>query len=148
VIEDCPSGASVRTRNQNHPEIELKLINFDGRYWDEVVVYKNQLRYVAFLTSTQYLPSLGSAHSKIELRHWALAVGNPCEHDGNSPLLTFGRVAGFDLHGMPTFDSLISLGSSGGPVLNSRGEAGGTVFAGPSRVEGLSLGLVQPISLH
>ncbi len=148
VTEACIGGGLIEARNHNHSEIKLELINFDGRYWDEVTPDESQLRDVALLSSSQYLTGLAIAHQKVEVGHWVLAVGYPGDHDGKSPLLTFGQVAGFDMYGMPTVDSLISPGSSGGPVLNSRGEVVGTIFAGPTRGEGLSLGLVQPIKLH
>jgi S1-C subfamily serine protease len=148
VIDDCLKGQPIRARNQIHSEFVLDLINFDGRYWDEVTEDETQLRDIALLRADRHLNGLAISDSQSEVGHWALAVGFPGDHDGTSPLFTAGQVSGFDLYGMPTIDALISPGSSGGPLLNSEGKVTGTVFAGPSRGDGLSWGLVQPIKLH
>jgi S1-C subfamily serine protease len=148
VIDECLKGQPIHARNESNSEFVLDLVNFDGRYWDEVTEDETQLRDIALLRTDRNLKGLAISDIQSEVGHWALAVGFPGDHDGASPLFTAGQVSGFDLYGMPTIDALISPGSSGGPLLNSEGKVTGTVFAGPTRGEGLSWGLVQPIKLH
>ena len=148
VVEDCVESGKIKARNHLRSSFELKILSYDGRYWDDVTTDLDKVRDLALLSTDQDVVGLDVEPEGPQVGNWIAVAGYPGVHDGVEPLFTFGNVAGFDKFRMITIDAVTNDGNSGGPVLNSRGLVVGTYFASSKLKNSEPLGFVQPVRIH
>ena len=143
VVEDCLNGQFIGGRNEITPIFSLKLVRSDGSFWS------GGSRDLALLKSSIQLPELQFQAGSPEIGQWVLIAGFPLE-EPSGPLvnLSEGRITGLDANGHIVTSAAINPGNSGGPVINSKGEVVGTIYASDSTSEFENLGYAQPKSEH
>lgn len=146
VVEDCEGDEPVFARNTSTALFELELVSYDGRYWTEDYGYSTD---VALLRASRQLQGFDVQVDNERIGQWVAVIGYPANGMGQG-ILTFneGRLTGIDSDNFLLTDAPINRGNSGGPMLNSRGEVIGTVFAGEPSDEFENMGYAQSINLH
>ena len=146
VIEDCMDGSLIHAKNPKVRMFQLELISYDGRYWSDGVV---EIRDIALLKSPNPIPTLKIQVDYPEIGQWVAAVGYPGDSSSNEHLsLNEGRVTSLPGDWMITTDAAINGGNSGGPLVNSKGEVMGTIYASEPNDEFDNMGYAQGMKLH
>ena len=148
VVEACVDGGKIKARNHLRSPFELKLLSYDGRYWDDLTTDLDRVRDLALLSTNVDIVGLDVEPEIPKVGNWVAVVGYPGVHSGEEPLFTVGNVAGFNDYRMLSIDAVTNRGNSGGPVLTSRGLVIGTYFASSKLKNSEPIGLVQPIRIH
>lgn len=143
VVEDCELGGDIYGRNSVVGYLELELVAADGSYWDYGTTD------LALLRASRPFPALRFQREPAGIGQWVIAVGFPLE-DWSGPLVNIseGRVTALDSWDHIVTDAAINWGNSGGPLINSRGEVVGTVYASDPSDEFENLGYAQPLREH
>ena len=146
VIEDCTAGGVVIAKNALNPRLNLELLAYDGRYWsDDPGEYGD----LALLVTDSPIATLSLQSEEVTLGQWVAAMGYPVDSSGASlNSLTLGRVTGFDGRGSVMTDAAVNGGNSGGPLVNSRGEIVGTIYATEDYAEYENMAFAQGLELH
>lgn len=145
VVEECLDDRKIHARNDLTPMFELELIAYDGRFWSSYF----DLRDLALLKANEPISVLSPANNVPALGHWVAAIGYPYDSEDNARLsYTQGAVSSYDRQGIIVTDAAINGGNSGGPLVNSRGEVIGTMFASEPTDEFENMGLAQGLLLH
>lgn len=146
VIEDCEGGEQIFGRNAATSMFELELISYDGRYWTEGYGYSKD---VALLRPSRDIQSFQVQREVEQIGQWVAVVGYPANGLGDGVLtVNEGRLTGIDKEEILVTDAPINKGNSGGPMLNSKGQVLGTVFAGEPSDEFENMGYAQSLGLH
>jgi len=145
VIEDCLDGDVLAARNAQTSLFSLQIIHSSGSYWTD----EGGTTDLALLKASKVIPTLKFQREEPQIGQWVVTAGFPLEED-SGPLVNVnqGAITGFDMFSHIVIDASISGGNSGGPVLNSRGEVVGTVYASDPPEEYENLVYVQPIFEH
>lgn len=145
VIEDCLNGEPILARNGDLSMFPVELVSSDGDYWSTSYGTTD----LALLKPSRTIPTLKFQPEELKIGQWVLAAGFPLEED-SEPLINFneGRITGFDMYEHVVTDAAINGGNSGGPLVNSRGEVVGTVYASDPLDEYDNLGYAQPLKEH
>ena len=134
VVEDCLKGEFIGARNAEIGLFSLELVWSDGAFWD------GGSTDLALLKSSKALNTLKFQEEEPEIGQWVMVAGFPLE-EVSGPLVTFsdGRIVGLDSIGHIVTSAPINPGNSGGPLINSRGDVVGTIYAsdGPDEYENL-----------
>lgn len=102
---------------------------------------------IALLSSEVSFPSLKFQLEKAELGQWVAVYGFPSDSQGREfKSLSLGTVTAIDAEGLVITDATMNPGNSGGPMVNSRGEVVGTVFARDPMSD--NIGFAQGLRLH
>ena len=138
VVEDCLEGEFIGARNELFGFFSLELVWSNGDFWD------GGSTDLALLKSSQGLDALIFQEEPPEIGQWVLVAGFPLE-EISGPLVTLseGRIVGLDSIGHIVTSAPINPGNSGSPLINSRGEVVGTIYASDSPDEYENLGYVQ-----
>lgn len=146
VIEDCIDDSRLFARNSAASLFELKIVSFDGSYFDQE---SDDVVDLALLSAGKELPTLAIQQGPAEIGQWAAVFGYPAD-SGTTTLtsLTLGTVTALDPVGFVVTDAAINPGNSGGPLVNSRGEVIGTVFASEAYDKFENMGYAQGLGLH
>lgn len=145
VVEECVDGQEINARNEKTQMFELKLVAYDGRFWSSYF----DLRDLAVLQAPGQINVLNIAKDTPSIGNWVAAMGYPFDSNEIARLsYTQGAVSSYDSRGLIVMDAAINGGSSGGPLINSRGEVVGTVFAADPTKEFEDLGFAQGMILH
>lgn len=138
VVEDCLEGEFVGARNEQIGLFSLELIWSDGTFWDGGTTD------LALLKSSKRLSTFRFQQGDPEIGQWVVVAGYPLEEDSR-PLVTLseGRIVGLDSIGHIVTSAAINPGNSGGPLINSRGEVVGTIYASDNPDEYENLGYAQ-----
>ncbi len=149
VIDSCLDGKGIFASNERHPKFPLQLLSYDGTYWSESEEHEDSFVDLALLKSPKTLDGLKLSSERPELGHWVMAAGYPSD-SGRSPIksLTTGTVTGIDGFGLVMTDASINQGNSGGPLINSKGEVFGTIFATENLKRFENMGFAQPVKFH
>jgi serine protease Do len=138
-----------------------KVVFSDGRKFEAEIVGTDPLTDIAVLKiEASGLPAIGFARiSSLAIGDEAIAVGSPLGLEGG-PSVTAGVVSAFDrqlntgpgrndaLYGLLQTDAPITLGSSGGALLNGQAELIGiTTAIGVSDVGAEGLGFAVPVDM-
>ena len=146
VIEDCEGDEPIVGINATTSIFPLELISYDGRYWTEDYGYSKD---VALLRTSREIQGFQLQKEVEQIGQWVAVVGYPANGVGDGILtLNEGRLTGIDNQEFILTDAPINKGNSGGPMLNSRGEVIGTVFAGEPPDEFENMGYAQSLGLH
>ena len=145
VIEDCLDDRKIHARNDSTEMFEIELVAYDGRFWSSYF----DLRDLALLAVSQPIAVLKPARDVPEMGHWVAAIGYPYDSDETARLsYNQGAVSSYDRQGIIVTDAAINGGNSGGPLINSRGEVVGTMFASEPTEDFENMGLAQGLLLH
>jgi S1-C subfamily serine protease len=145
VIEDCVDERRITARNSSTQIFELELIAFDGRFWTSYF----DLRDLALLKTADPISVLTTARDAPKLGQWVAAIGYPFDSEERARLsYTQGSISSYDTSGLIVTDAAINSGNSGGPLINSRGEVVGTVFASDPTEDFENMGFAQGLILH
>jgi serine protease DegS len=145
VVEDCVDDRKVHARNDSTQMFELELVAYDGRFWSSYF----DLRDLALLKANGQINVLNTAKDVPSIGHWVAAIGYPFDSDDRARLsYTQGAVSSYDTRGLIITDAAINEGNSGGPLVNSRGEVVGTVFASDPTEDYENMGFAQGLLLH
>lgn len=138
VVEDCLDGEFIGARNEQFSLFRIELIWSDGTFWDGGTTD------LALLKSTKELSTFKFQQEEPEIGQWVMVAGYPLEED-SGPLVTLseGRIVGLDSIGHIVTSAAINPGNSGGPLINSRGEVVGTIYASDNPDEYENLGYAQ-----
>jgi S1-C subfamily serine protease len=138
VVEECLDGEFVGARNEQFSLFGLELIWSNGAFWDGGTTD------LALLKSSKELTTFKFQQGEPEIGQWVLVAGFPLEED-SGPLVTLseGRIVGLDSIGHIVTSAPINYGNSGGPLINSRGEVVGTIYASDNPDEYENLGYAQ-----
>ena len=138
VVEDCLNGEFVGARNEHLSLFSLELIWSNGAFWDGGTTD------LALLKSSKELSTFKFQQGDPEIGQWVLVAGFPLE-EPSGPLVTLseGRIVGIDSIGHLVTSAAINPGNSGGPLINSRGEVLGTIYASDNPDEYENLGYAQ-----
>jgi hypothetical protein len=149
VIDECLNGENIFASNGTHSMFPLEVVAYDGTYWSESEEHEESFVDLALLKSPKHLDGLRLSSDKPELGHWVMAAGYPSD-SGRSPIksLTTGTVTGIDGMGLVMTDASINQGNSGGPLINSKGEVFGTIFATENLKRFENMGFAQPVKFH
>lgn len=146
VVEDCGDAKQFSVWNESTRGVSLNLFAADGRYWDPT---EYEFRDLAVFTTDTEIASLNVYFSVPKVGEWVAVVGYPSDSSGeNFFSITEGRITGLDDHGIVITDAAINGGNSGGPLVNSKGEVLGTVFASEDNGSFDNMGYAQGLSLH
>ena len=146
VIEDCAAGGVVVAKNALHPRLNLDLIAYDGRFWSDA---PSEYADLALLATNSSIATLNLQSEEVNLGQWVAVMGYPTDSSGEAILsLTTGRVTGLDDIGAVMTDAAVNGGNSGGPMVNSRGEIVGTIFATEDYSEYENMAFAQGLELH
>lgn len=146
VVEDCGDATQFSVWNESTRGVSLSLFAADGRYWDPT---EYEFRDLAVFATDTEIASLNVNFSVPKVGEWVAVVGYPSDSSGeNFFSITEGRITGLDDHGIVITDAAINGGNSGGPLVNSKGEVLGTVFASEDNGSFENMGYAQGISLH
>lgn len=145
VVEDCLDNRKIHARNASTQMFEVELVAYDGRFWSS----NFDLRDLALLKAADQINVLTTAIDVPELGQWVAVIGYPADSEGRERLsYTQGAVSSYDSRGLIVTDAAINGGNSGGPLINSRGEVVGTVFASDPTEDFENMGFVQGLKLH
>ena len=145
VVEDCLDNRKIHARNDSIQMFELELLAYDGRFWSSDF----DLRDLALLKADNPINVLTTAKNVPSLGHWVAAIGYPFDSDEKASLsYTQGSISSYDTSGLIVTDAAINVGNSGGPLINSRGEVVGTVFAADPTEDFENMGFAQGLILH
>ena len=146
VIEDCAAGGVVTAKNALNPRLNLELLSYDGRYWsDDPGEYGD----LALLATDSSIATLSLQTEDVTLGQWVAVMGYPFDSSGEAlHSLTTGRVTGLDEIGTVMTDAAVNGGNSGGPLVNSRGEIVGTIYATEDFAEFENMAFAQGLELH
>lgn len=138
VVEDCLNGEFVGARNEHLSLFSLEPIWSNGTFWDGGTTD------LALLKSSKELSTFKFQRGEPEIGQWVLVAGFPLE-EPSGPLVTLseGRIVGIDSIGHLVTSAAINPGNSGGPLINSRGEVLGTIYASDNPDEYENLGYAQ-----
>lgn len=138
VVEDCLEGEFIGARSAELGLFSLELIWSNGDFWE------GGSTDLALLESSKELNTLKFQPEEPEMGQWVMVAGFPLEEDFG-PLVTLseGRIVGLDSIGHIVTSAPINPGNSGGPLINSRGEVVGTIYASDSPDEYENLGYAQ-----
>ena len=138
VVEDCLEGEFIGARNDQFGLFSLELIWSNGDFWD------GGSTDLAVLKSSQRLDVLKFQNEQPEIGQWVMVAGFPLDEvSGPLVALSEGRIVGLDSIGHIVTSAPINPGNSGGPLINSRGEVVGTIYASDSPDEYENLGYAQ-----
>ena len=145
VIEDCQDGSPIFARNGNLTVFNVELVVANGDYWSTSYGTTD----LALLKPSRVIPTLKFQSEDVQIGQWVMLAGFPLDEDFE-PLINFneGRITGFDMYEHLVTDAAINGGNSGGPLVNSRGEVLGTVYASDPDDEYDNLGYAQPLREH
>lgn len=138
VVEDCLEGEFIGARNAELGLFSLELVWSNGDFWE------GSSTDLALLESSKELSTLKFQPEEPEIGQWVMVAGFPLE-EAFGPLVTLseGRIVGLDSIGHVVTSAPINPGNSGGPLINSRGEVVGTIYASDSPDEYENLGYAQ-----
>ena len=123
----------------------VKLVNRDGFYKIKEIIAIDKENDLAILKIKGYIPAqplrLGDSN-KVEFYAPVCAVGNPKGVEGTPSWGNVTNTQGGNSKKLFQIDAAVSKGSSGGPLLNDRGEVIGIVVGGVE--EGLDLNFAIP----
>lgn len=146
VITDCINGGRIYARRSGGAAFELELISYDGRYWTNTM---GNFRDLALLEARQAIPVFEVQQESPVLGQWVATAGFPSDGRGSEKLhLNLGTITSLSSDGLLTTDATINKGSSGGPLLNSKGKVVGTIFASPQPSRFVNMSFVQSMELH
>lgn len=145
VVEDCVDDRKIHARNDSTQMFELDLVAYDGRFWNSYF----DLRDLALLKAADPINVLSTAKDAPKLGQWVAAIGYPFDSEEKARLsYTQGSISSYDTSGLIVTDAAINGGNSGGPLINSRGEVVGTVFASDPIEDFENMGFAQGLILH
>ena len=145
VVEDCVDDRKIHARNDSTQMFELELVAYDGRFWSSYF----DLRDLALLRAPGEINVLNTAKSVPSIGQWVAAIGYPFDSEEKARLsFTQGAISSYDSNGLIVTDAAINGGNSGGPLINSRGEVVGTIFASDPTEEFEDMGFAQGLILH
>ncbi len=146
VITDCIDEGRIYARRHGGAPFELRLISYDGRYWTES---PGNYRDIALLKAQSPI-SVFSVQSELPiLGQWLAAAGFPSDSRANQNLfVNLGTITSVSDDGLFVTDAAINYGNSGGPIVNSRGEVVGTVFASAPEQKYVNISFIQSLLLH
>jgi S1-C subfamily serine protease len=145
VVEDCVDNGEIQARNTSTEMFELELVAYDGRFWSS----RFDLRDLALLKANSQITVLKTAQNVPSIGHWVAAIGYPFDSEDRARLsYTQGAVSSYDSRGLIITDAAINEGNSGGPLVNSRGEVVGTIFASDPTEDYENMGFAQGLLLH
>ena len=149
VIDECLNGKKIFASNETFSTFPLEVVAYDGTFWSEKDEHAESFVDLALLMSPKKLPGLTLSSSRPKLGHWVMAAGYPSD-SGRSPIksLTTGTVTGIDSFGLVMTDATINKGNSGGPLINSKGQVFGTIFATENLKKFENMGFAQPVEFH
>ncbi len=144
VIEPCESP-----RN-NDVDLLVGESQETGQWWTGNVIAHDKSKDLAIIrTSLKLNPFPVSTEAKVG--HWVMAIGNPEDLIGS---VNFGSVSNIGTDNLPWTgevnliytDAAINTGNSGGPLLNSSGQAIGVITGGYNVAEYENIAFVVQIS--
>jgi S1-C subfamily serine protease len=146
VIEDCTADGVITARNSLNPRLNLELLSYDGRYWSDA---PGEYADLALLATDSQIATLTLQAEDVALGQWVAVMGYPFDSLGEAVhSLTTGRVTGLDDIGTVMTDAAVNGGNSGGPMVNSRGEIVGTIYATEDYAEYENMAFAQGLELH
>lgn len=146
VITDCINGGRIYARKSGGAAFELELISYDGRYWTNTM---GNYRDLALLEAKTAIPFFEVQKEPPLLGQWVATAGFPSDGRGSENIhLNLGTISSISNDGLFTTDATINNGNSGGPVLNSKAEVVGTVFASPPQDRFVNMSFIQSMELH
>lgn len=146
VIDNCDEAKQFSIWNSQTRGVTLELISADGSYWDES---QSGLGDFAIFRASSQISTLEMQLDEAVLGQWVAASGYPFNSNGDAVRsITTGRITGKAGDGILVTDAAINGGNSGGPLVNSRGQVVGTVFASEDNADYENMGYALGISLH
>lgn len=146
VITDCVNDGRIYARRSGGAAFELELISYDGRYWTNTL---GNYRDLALLEASTAIPVFKVQKEPPYLGQWVATAGFPSDGRGENNLhLNLGTITSISEDGLFSTDATINNGNSGGPLLNSKNEVVGTVFASPPQEKFVNLSFIQGMELH
>lgn len=143
VVEDCSTGEFVGARNANRGLFPLRLVEYKADYWE------GGSTDLALLHSNEKLAGFKFQEEQAEIGQWVMALGYPLsELEGPLISLSEGRISAIDDLGHIVTSAPINGGNSGSPLLNSRGQIIGTIYASDPHDEYDNLAYAQPLAEH
>ena len=146
VITDCINGGRIYARKSGGAAFELELISYDGRYWTNTM---GNYRDLALLEAKTAIPVFEVQKEPPLLGQWVATAGFPSDGRGSENIhLNLGTITSISNDGLFTTDATINNGNSGGPLLNSKAEVVGTIFASPPQDKFVNMSFIQGMELH
>ena len=146
VVEECVTGEVIIAKNELNPRVNLQLLAYDGRFWSDDA---GEYRDLALLATQASIQTLTLQVESVQLGQWVGVMGYPFDSSGVAlHSLTTGRVTGLDEVGAVMTDASVNGGNSGGPMVNSRGEIIGTIYATEDYAEYENMAFAQGLGLH
>lgn len=146
VIEDCLEPSQIRARTSDGLEIDLMLVASELEFGDGI---PGGVSDIALLSAEDSFPTLKFQLQNVELGQWVASYGYPVDSLGRElKNLTLGTVTAIDSEGLVVTDAAVNPGNSGGPLVNSKGEVLGTVFARISDSSSENIAYAQGLRLH
>jgi len=143
VVEECSTGEFVGARNANRGLFPLQLVEYNDDYWE------GGSTDLALLRSREKLSGLKFQEEQAEIGQWVMALGYPLsEFEGPLISLSEGRISAIDDLGHIVTSAPINGGNSGSPLINSRGQIVGTIYASDPPDEYDNLAYAQPLAEH
>lgn len=149
VIEDClVNNNPIYATNEAYGKLKTSVHTAEGGYWEEG---SSSLRDLAVLKveSNKAIKTLSIQKEEATVGQWVIVIGYPgVDAYSSARNHTSGLLSGFTKDELILTDAAVNRGNSGGPMLNSRGEVLGTVFAVNDTSYYESMGFAQPLGFH
>ena len=148
VISECLTGGQITAQNDTYGRVITALHMNEGGYWLGGNI--NSLRDLAVLTITDNTPvnGLPLQREPVVTGQWVMVIGYPGDQENQiiNRVISYGIINEMQKNtDLIVTNAQVKQGNSGGPMLNSRGEIVGTIFA---LTEDTNLGLAQPLLYH
>lgn len=146
VVDNCRDAKQFSIWNRNTRGISLSKLATDGSFWDEM---EPGVKDFAIFRADGKINALDIQLTAPSIGQWVAASGYPSNSNGDAiQSITTGRITGVTSDGILVTDAAINGGNSGGPLVNSRGQVVGTVFASENYASFENIGYALGISLH
>lgn len=143
VLTDCLKS-KLMAKSSDGKEFALELVSSRRTFGDGL---PGGVSDIALLKSDEEFSTLTFQLEPVELGQWVAVYGFPSDSQGRElRALSLGTVTALDSEGLVITDASVNPGNSGGPMVNSKGQVVGTVFARDPMSDNIAF--AQGLRLH